>query len=73
MELFSKLVNGSKRLTIFAKNSILDVGLGSEYAFAVTIKSLKSVSFHKFIEKEISENVYTFGCISMNGSKKLRA
>ena len=47
MELFSQLVNGSKTLTIFAKGSILDVGLGSEYAFAATIKSLKSVSFHK--------------------------
>ena len=47
MELFSQLVNGSKTLTIFAKGSILDVGLGSECAFAVTIKSLKSVSFHK--------------------------
>ena len=34
MELFTKIVNGLKPLTNFAKNSILDVWQGSEYAFA---------------------------------------
>ena len=32
MELFAKIVNGSKPLTIFAKNSISDVRQGYEYA-----------------------------------------
>ena len=31
MESFAKIVNGFKPLTIFAKLSILDVWLGSEY------------------------------------------
>ena len=31
MELFAKIVNGRKRLTNFAKSSILDVELVSEY------------------------------------------
>ena len=30
-ELFAKIVNGFQQLTIFAKSSILDVRLGSEY------------------------------------------
>ena len=30
---FAKIVNGLKLLTIFAKSSILDVWLGSEYIF----------------------------------------
>ena len=32
MELFWKIANGFKQLTIFAKSFILDVPLGSEYA-----------------------------------------
>ena len=32
MELFMEIVNGWKLLTIFAKSSILDIWLGSEYA-----------------------------------------
>ena len=33
MELFAKIVHGSKPLTIFGKNSILDVRQGYEYAY----------------------------------------
>ena len=32
MELFAKMVNGWKLLTVFSKNYFLDVWLGSEYA-----------------------------------------
>ena len=32
MDLFAKIVFGWKALTIFAKNSIQDIWLGSEYA-----------------------------------------
>ena len=32
MEFFAKIVNGFQLLTIFAKSSLLDVRLGSEYA-----------------------------------------
>ena len=35
MELFLKIINGRKPLTIFAKSSILDVWLGSERAFGL--------------------------------------
>ena len=35
MEHFAKLVNGSKLITIFAKRSLLDLSLGSEYASAI--------------------------------------
>ena len=31
MELFAKMVNGLKLLTVFTKSSILDVWQGSEY------------------------------------------
>ena len=31
-ELFAKIVDGFRRLTIFVKRFILDVGLGTEYA-----------------------------------------
>ena len=34
MELFAKIVHGLRRLIIFVKSSILDVGLSSEYASA---------------------------------------
>ena len=37
MELFVKMVNGSKLLTIFVKNSILDTSDGSEYVFGYDI------------------------------------
>ena len=33
-ELFAKIVHGFRRLTIFVKSSILDVGLRSEYVSA---------------------------------------
>ena len=32
MKLFARIVNGFQLLTIFAKSSILDIQLGSEYA-----------------------------------------
>ena len=35
MELFAEIVNGWNVLTIFAKNFILDVWMGSEYAFVL--------------------------------------
>ena len=35
MELFIKSVYGSQELTTFAKSTILDVRVGSEWAFAV--------------------------------------
>ena len=37
MELFAKMVNGSKLLTIVVKNSILDTSDGSEYVFGYDI------------------------------------
>ena len=37
MEPFVKVVNGSKLLTIFVKNSILDTSDGSEYVFGYDI------------------------------------
>ena len=39
LERFPKKVNGWKRLTIFAKHSILDVWQGSEYAFGMIFPS----------------------------------
>ena len=33
MELFAKIVNCLRHLTIFAKGTILDISLGSEYAY----------------------------------------
>ena len=33
MELFVKLVNGIKLLTIFTKSSVLDIWMGSKYTF----------------------------------------
>ena len=32
LELFAKIVNGFKPLTVFSKSSILDVSSGSKYA-----------------------------------------
>ena len=37
MELFAEIVNGFKSLTLFAKNSIVDVWLGSKYASEMTL------------------------------------
>ena len=37
MELFAKIVNGLKRLTIFAKSSFLDSRLGSQYISAYAL------------------------------------
>ena len=34
MKLFAKIVHSFRRLTVFVKSSILDVGLGSKYASA---------------------------------------
>ena len=38
MELFTKISNGFKLLTIFAKSSILDVRLGSKYVSVILPK-----------------------------------
>ena len=35
MEIFVKIINSWKRVTIFAKSYILDVWQGSEYAFLI--------------------------------------
>ena len=43
MDLFAKLVNVSKSLTIFAKSSILDVWQGPEYAPGIQKKKKTSV------------------------------
>ena len=40
MDLFAKIVNGVQPLTIFAKRSILDVQLGSEYASEINFEFL---------------------------------
>ena len=39
MELFAKIVNGLKPLTVFTKSSILDLGQGSEHASAHSVLS----------------------------------
>ena len=49
MELFEKMVNGSLsftlcRLTVFAKNPILDAWQGYEYVFAYGVDNKKSKS-----------------------------
>ena len=45
MDLFAKIINGWKTLTIFAKRSILDIWLGSEYASVWTSYSYISLIF----------------------------
>ena len=51
MELFTQMVNGWRLLSFFQKNSILDVGLGSEYASATFQVQ------NWFIEFQFHENV----------------
>ena len=49
MELFAKTVNGFQLLTDFAKNSILDVCLGSEYAPVNFLRLKEQVFFYPFL------------------------
>ena len=49
MELFAKTVNGFQLLTDFAKNSILDVYLGSEYAPVNFLRLKEQVFFYPFL------------------------
>ena len=53
VELFAKIVNGSKSLIAFTRRSILDDWLGSEYACFVCI--LRAFSFYFLLEKNIGE------------------
>ena len=58
MELFAEIVNGLKALTISAKSSILDVGLGSEYA------SVSEVAF-SVVPQNKSSNNCSYNCKSV--------
>ena len=40
MELFTKIINGSQLLDIFAKSSIVDAWLGSERAYEIVMLNL---------------------------------
>ena len=53
VELFAKIVNGSKSLIAFTRRSILDDWFGSEYACFVCI--LRAFSFYFLLEKNIGE------------------
>ena len=44
MQLFAKIVRGFRRLTMFVKCSILDIGQGSEYDSAADSNSLLVLS-----------------------------
>ena len=61
MELFAKIVNGQKPLTISAESSIIDVRLGSKYVsvsvFSITIDILlgKKVSQEKKLGKRFGK------------------
>ena len=67
MELFPKIANAWKLLTIFAKDSILDVWLGSESASVIspyahmlkTLKSIYSQSINKHF-KLLSRYIATY-------------
>ena len=50
IELSTKLVNGFKHLTFFAKRPVLDVCQGSEYVTVEEVKK-KTVFFIKFIDQ----------------------
>ena len=43
MKYFSKIANGWKPLAIFAKSSILDVRLGSDYAFQDVLRTFENL------------------------------
>ena len=52
MEIFANLVTGCKSLIVFAKEPILDVWLGSEYASAFDVNVTK---FMKTILKPLAQ------------------
>ena len=54
MDLLAKIVKGSQPLTVFAKSSILDVWMASEYASA----SIWSWWFLNFAQKHIKDNIH---------------
>ena len=51
MELFVKLVNGRKLLTILAQSSILDVRLGSEYASGFSLWKSNAFDYENLKQK----------------------
>ena len=71
MEIFAKIVNGLQPLTIFVKNSILDVWPGYEYASVVHVQgSVKYCSITNIIEQIDSEVKSDYS--SNNGFSKTR-
>ena len=62
IELFAEIVNSFKSLTLFAKNSIVDVWLGSKYASEMTLsrdsvnQMLKFLLLHRY-QNESSSSV----------------
>ena len=61
MDYFAEIVEGFQSSTIFGKNSILDVRLGSEYASGLIVCiSVNSVRFHEDDLPKIIENLSTF-------------
>ena len=63
MEHFAKIVNGFNPLTIFAKRSILDIRLGSEYASDGYLRSSKTNSVGKLLFKVNSEDILTLSLL----------
>ena len=59
MEHFAIIVNGFNPLTIFAKISILDIRLGSEYASDGYLRSSKTNYVGKLPFKVNSEDILT--------------
>ena len=52
MELFGKMVNSWKSLTVSPKSSILDVWLGSEYVYAPFIRGTSDIILEEKISQE---------------------
>ena len=59
MELYAKLVNGRKQLKFYEKISIVDVRLGSKYAFAYSnnLQNLQ-IHSHSFLPCTANADVY---------------
>ena len=72
MELFAKIVNGQKPLTISAESSIIDIRLGSKYVsasvFPITIDILlgKKASQEKNWENGLGKHLQTNYCLYQN-------
>ena len=58
LELFSKMFCGFQLLTVFAKRSILDVQLGSEYVSNKDPKNKTELYFRSWILKIIRKEVF---------------